>query len=156
MRLKKRRKSSRYHGSRTCGHSAKLNKGKGSHGGKGMSGTGKRADQKKTLVIKLYGQHYFGRSGMTSKKTERKRVCYINVEGIQEKYAPGEIKLTEYKILGSGEIKGKYTIHAKAATKSAIEKIKKAGGEIILKSSDKKTVEKSAVKNKDAKKDNKS
>jgi ribosomal protein L15 len=133
MKLKKRRKSSRNDGRRTCGHSAKLNKGKGSHGGKGMSGTGKRADQKKTLVIKLYGQGYFGRKGITSKKTARKRVNYINVGGIQEKYAPGEVNLPECKILGSGEVKGRYTVLAKAASKSAIEKIKKAGGEIILK-----------------------
>ena len=119
-------------GLRTHGHSAKLNKGKGSHGGKGMAGTGKRADQKKTLVTKLYGNKYFGKQGITSRKTAKKRTNVINLEDIGKKFSAGEINLEKYKILGEGEIKGKYIIKAKAASKSAIEKIEKAGGKIIL------------------------
>lgn len=134
MKLKKRKKSSRDRGRRTCGFSAKLHKGKGSKGGKGMAGTGKRADQKKTLVIKLYGNKYFGKQGITSKKTAKKKVKIINLSELA-KFKPGEkeIDLSEYKILGEGEVKGKYIIKAKAASASAIEKVKKAGGEIILK-----------------------
>jgi len=133
MKLKRRKKHSRMRGIRTHGHSAKLNKGKGSHGGKGMSGTGKRADQKKTLVIKKYGNKYFGKQGETSRRKEKKKIKFINLKDIAEKYDAGEIDLKEYKILGDGEIKGKYTIKAKAASKTAIEKVKKAGGDIILK-----------------------
>ncbi len=133
MKLKKRKKSSRDRGRRTCGFSAKLHKGKGSKGGKGMSGTGKRADQKKTLIIKKYGNKYFGKQGITSRKTEKKKDKIINLEEIERKFKPGEINLSEHKILGDGEIKEKYIIKAKAASKSAIEKIKKAGGEIIIK-----------------------
>ena len=133
MKLKKRTKHSRMRGLRTHGHSAKLHKGKGSHGGKGMSGTGKRADQKKTLVTKLYGNKYFGRQGVTSRKAKKKKALFINIRDISSKYEPGEIDLKKYKVLGEGEIKGKYIIKAKAASKSAIEKIKKAGGKIIIK-----------------------
>src|SRR4030042_4888357 len=132
MKLKKRTKHSRMRGVRTHGHSAKLNKGKVSHGGKGMSGTGKRADQKKTLVIKKYGNKYFGKQGETSRRKEKKRIKFINLKNIAEKYDSGEVDLKEYKILGDGELKGKYVIKARAASKTAIEKVKKAGGDIIL------------------------
>jgi len=133
MKLKKRKKSSRTK-SRTHGHSAKLNKGSGSRGGKGMAGSGKRGDQKKTLVIKLYGNKYFGKQGITSKKTAKKKVKIINLREIEEKFQAGEkeINLSGYKILGEGEIKGKFIIKARAASASAIEKIKKAGGDIII------------------------
>jgi len=138
MKLKKRKKYSRMHGRRTCGYSAKLHKGSGNKGGKGMAGTGKRADQKKTLVIRLYGNKYFGKQGITSRKTAKKKRKFINLENIEKKFSAGEIDLSEYKILGNGEISKKFVIKAKAASASAIEKIKKAGGEIILKPSLKK------------------
>jgi len=132
MKLKKRTKHSRMRGIRTHGHSAKLNKGKGSHGGKGMSGTGKRADQKKSLVIKKYGNKYFGKQGETSRKADKKKIKFINLKNIAEKYDAGEVDLREYKILGDGELEGKYVIKAKAASKAAIEKVKKTGGDIII------------------------
>jgi len=47
MKLKKRNKRSRIRGTRTCGWAMKKHKGSGNRGGKGMSGTGKRADQRK-------------------------------------------------------------------------------------------------------------
>jgi len=136
MKLKKRRKSSRNRGRRTCGYSAKLHKGKGSKGGKGWSGTGKRADQKKTLVIKIYGNKYFGKQGATSRGTAKKRTKIINLEQIESKFPEEkEVNLSEYKILGEGEITRKLVIKAKSASESAIEKVKKAGGEIITKES---------------------
>lgn len=119
-------------GHRTCGYSAKLNKGKGSRGGRGMSGTGKRADQKKTLVIRLYGNKYFGKQGITSRKAKKKKIEVINLREIEKKFKDGQVDLSEHKILGDGEVKGKFIIKAKDASASAIEKIKKAGGEIIL------------------------
>jgi len=133
MKLKKRKKSSRRMGRRTQGHSAKLHKGKGSRGGKGMSGSGKRADQKKTKVLKLYGKRYFGKKGITSKKAAKKKVKVINLEEIGKNFSPGEIDLSEYKILGKGDVKEKFIILAKAFSKSAKEKIEKAGGRAILK-----------------------
>lgn len=136
MKTKKRKKYSRAHGRKmgTAGHGCRKNKkGSGHRGGVGMAGTGKRADQLKTLVLKLYGNNYFGKQGVTSRGTKRDKRDRINLYEIQNKYKPGKVELPTYKILGEGEIKGKYVITALEASKSAIEKVKKAGGEIILK-----------------------
>jgi large subunit ribosomal protein L15 len=143
MKTKKRKKSSRYkgRGMGTHGTGARKNKRKSGHkGGKGMAGSGKRADHKKTRITKIYGHEYFGKKGITSKgtkKDKRKRINLQEIETNLEKYGKEknkgyEIDLKNYKILGDGEVKHKLIIKAKEASKSAIEKVKKAGGEIIL------------------------
>ena len=144
IKTKKRKKSSRYHGRKrgTCGTGArKKMKGSGHRGGKGMAGTGKRADQKKTLILKLYGHDYFGKQGITSKKTERDKRKRINLDSIyknlesfgKRKGDAYEINLNSYKILsGQLEIKKKLIITAQSASESAIKKVEKAGGKIIL------------------------
>ena len=144
MKLKKRNKSSRMHGRKMGTHGSgarKKNKKTGHRGGKGMSGSGKRADHKKTLVTKLYGNKYFGKQGITSRGTKRDIRKRINLQQIElnlEKYGKNvggkfEINLKNYKILGTGNVKNKLIINAFEASKSAIEKVKKAGGEIIVK-----------------------
>ncbi len=144
MKIKKRRKSSRMHGRGMGTHgwgSRKKHKKSGHQGGKGMAGTGKRADQKKTLITKLYGNKYFGKQGITSKGTKRDTRKRINLQTIElnlEKYGKKEgdkwvINLEDYKILGDGEVNNKLVIKAKEASESAVEKVKKAGGEIVLK-----------------------
>ena len=139
------------HGRGTGSHGwgfRKKHKKSGHRGGKGMAGSGKRADQKKTLVLKLYGNNYFGKQGITSRGTKRdirKRISLPNLElkigtyskkGIAKKTKEGmEINLENYKILGGGKnfsLKEKIVIRAKEASASAIEQVKKAGGEIIL------------------------
>jgi large subunit ribosomal protein L15 len=143
IKTHKRRKSSRMHGHGRGSHGwgeRKKHKKSGHRGGKGMAGSGKRADQKKTLVLKLYGNDYFGKQGITSKKTQRDIRKRINLESIEknlETYGKKEgdkwiISLENYKILGKGEVKNKLVIKAKEASESAIEKVKKAGGEIKL------------------------
>ena len=65
----KRKKSSRMNGRKMGTHGTgarKNNRESGNKGGKGMSGSGKRGDQKKTLITKLYGHDYFGKKGITS------------------------------------------------------------------------------------------
>lgn len=144
IKTHKRKKSSRMHGKGMGTHgggSRKKRRGSGHKGGKGMAGTGKRAGQKKTLITKLYGNKYFGKQGVTSRKTERDKRKRINLREIEmnpEKYGKKsgdkfEVDLKEYKILGTGEVRNKLVIRAKEASKSAIEKVKKAGGEILLK-----------------------
>ncbi len=139
------------------GGARKKRKGSGHRGGKGMSGSGKRADHKKTLVIKLYGNEYFGKQGITSRGTKRDTRQRVNLQQIEshlEKYGhrgrtpkdfdkkslqgakktgdAWEINLENYKILGQGEVKSKLIIRAKEASKVAIQKVKEKGGEIIL------------------------
>ena len=146
QRTKKRKKVTRQHGRKMGTHGGgarKKRKKSGHHGGGGMSGSGKRSDHKKTLVLKLYGHGYFGKQGITSKKTQRdvrKRInlydIILNLEKYGKKTKEGwEISLKDYKILGTGELgkeTGKLIIKAREASKSALEKVKKAGGEIIL------------------------
>ena len=140
----KRKKVSRMHGRNMGTHgwgSRKKHKKSGHRGGTGMAGTGKRGDSKITLITKLYGNAYFGKQGITSRKTKRDMRQRINLEQIEknlDKYGKKtskgwEVNLERYKILGKGEIKEKLIIKALEASKSAIEKVKKAGGEILLK-----------------------
>jgi large subunit ribosomal protein L15 len=141
MKLKKRKKSKGQRGNTTYGHgSRKKWRSSGEQGGRGMSGTGKRADHKKSLVIKLYGNKYFGKQGITSKGTRRRKEKIFNLEQIEknfeyliEKYGKGsELDLSKYKILGDGELTKKLTIKARAFTANAKEKIEKAGGKTVL------------------------
>jgi large subunit ribosomal protein L15 len=144
IKTHKRKKSSRMHGRKMGTHGTgarKNNRESGNRGGKGMSGSGKRADHKKTLITKLYGHGYFGKKGITSigtKRDKRQRMnlntIVNNLESLGNKTSKGwEINLPKTKILNSDvEIKEKIIIHAKEASKGAIETIKKAGGDIIL------------------------
>ncbi|MFA6023194.1 MAG: uL15 family ribosomal protein [Candidatus Pacearchaeota archaeon] len=131
---KKRKRSSRMRGSHTHGRGFKKKaRGSGHRGGFGMAGTGKRADQKKTLLLNM-DEDYFGKKGLNVKK---KRYTIINV-GELDKLSNGkkELDLKKFKILGNGEVKTALTIHAYSASESAVEKIKKAGGKIIIISKD--------------------
>jgi len=151
IKTHKRKKKSRMHGKGMGTHGGgarKKRKKSGHRGGAGMSGSGKRSDHKKTLVIKLYGHGYFGKKGITSKKTQkdkRKRINIKDIEtnleryvkrGLAKKTSEGfEVTLKDYKILGPKNKDYvpdiKLIIKAKEASKTAIEIVKKAGGEII-------------------------
>lgn len=152
MPLRKTKKTRRVKGMRGSGThgwgARKKHKKSGHHGGGGMAGSGKRADQKKTLVTMLYGHNYFGKQGVTSRKTKRdtrKRINLKDIElnlesylkkGIAKKTDRGfELNLNNYKILGAAEgykLKNKLIIKAKEASRSAFEAVKKLGGEILV------------------------
>ena len=86
MRTHKRKKSTRMHGRKMGTHgwgARKKHKKSGHKGGIGMAGSGKRADQKKTLVLKLYGNKYFGKQGITSKRTKKDKTNKINLSEIE-------------------------------------------------------------------------
>ncbi|MBS3093302.1 uL15 family ribosomal protein [Candidatus Pacearchaeota archaeon] len=138
FKVKKQRKSKRQRGQTTYGHGARKKwKGSGHRGGKGMAGSGKRADQKKTLVNKLYGNDYFGKKGVTSRKTEKDRNKVMNLGAIEKNYdhlmkkhgENGTLELKDYKILGEGEIR-KVKLVVREISETALEKIKKAGGDV--------------------------
>ncbi len=134
MKIKKRKKVSRMRGSHTHGRGFKKKaRGSGHRGGVGMAGTGKRGDQKKTLVLNLYGNDYFGKDRALRRKVYPK-LKSINLREIQQNLKKGEsqVDLKGFKILGEGEISAALKIKASAASKSASEKVKKSGGEIIL------------------------
>lgn len=143
MKLNKRKKFGRMRGTRYCGWAAKKHKGSGNRGGCGMAGTGKRADHKKSLIIKLYGNSYFGKESMKPKKRifeiidldqiEKNLETFIK-KGIAKKTSGGiEINLEKYKVLGRGEVKNKLILKAGNISESAKEKIEKAGGKVSVK-----------------------
>ncbi|MEM1577491.1 MAG: uL15 family ribosomal protein [Candidatus Pacearchaeota archaeon] len=111
MKIKKRDKRSRIRGRRTIGKgSRKKRRGKGSRGGKGMAGTGKRAGQKLTLIQKYYKGEYLGKRGFTShKKLKKKREKFITVSEIISKFymsKENKIDLSNFKILAGNNIYG--------------------------------------------------
>jgi len=137
MAFKKRKKSSRRHAHQTAFRGAKeRTRASGNRGGYGMAGTGKRGDQKKTLVLNQ-DKNYFGKSRTLRRGNAPKKLEVINLDDISKKYHDvKEINLKGYKILGDGDLKIKAKIHASKASASAIEKIKKSGSELILEKSE--------------------
>ena len=109
-----------------------------------MAGSGKRADQKKPTILKLYGSSYFGKKGFTSKI--KKDIKSINIQTIENRLYSWlkkgilkkqddimNINLKELgydKLLSKGKIKNKFNIEVEYASKKAIEKIQKSGGKI--------------------------
>lgn len=143
MKLKKIKKSKTMRGKGMGTHgwgARKKHMGSGHRGGFGMSGTGKKADQKKSLVIKEYDQ-YFGKQGVTSRSTRKKINNVMNLEYLEKNLEKlkkdfsdkqGILNLKDYKILGRGELKTKITIKAKSISVKAKQAIEKVGGKVIL------------------------
>ena len=144
MTINKRKKNERQRGSKTHGWGAKKkHRGKGHQGGAGMAGTGKRADSKKPSIWK---ERYFGKYGFVS-KTPKVKIAPVNISYIEqhlnkyllldlikkenEFYSVELDKLGFNKLLGDGRVSVKFRIKTPYASKSAIEKVKEAGGEII-------------------------
>ncbi len=144
MNVKKRKKSSRYRGSQTHrrGH-RKRTRGLGNQGGKGMSGS---ENQKKSMIINKYGIEYFGKDKTLRRGRTAPKLKVINLDdlilnfdsltrqGIAKQSKSGfEFNLKGYKILGgAGNLNAKISVKASAASKSAIEQVKAAGGTIEL------------------------
>ena len=145
MTVNKRKKCVKYRGSKTHGGGAKKKRrGSGNRGGKGMAGTGKRADSKKPSIWK--NLKYFGKHGFVSK--HKRDIKSVNINYLDENIIKlisqniaikeGEFfsvdlkKLGFNKLLSKGSATNKYKITTPYASKKAIEKIKNNGGEVIL------------------------
>lgn len=144
MVVNKRKKFSRQRASHTHGWgSKKKHRGAGNRGGRGMAGTGKRADQIKTLIWK---ERYFGKYGFVPKGV-KKDIRAINIGYIEENlgkffgenliskendvYVVDLEKLGYNKLLGDGRIVNKFKIKTEYASGKVIEKVKKAGGIVV-------------------------
>lgn len=142
MAFHKRKRITRQRGSRTHGW-GRLHRGSGNKGGAGNAGSGKKADAKKPS----YADRVFGKHGFIAHNSPAKHVV-INLIDVSQRL-PGWIaskeathtggvytldlgKLGYSKLLSQGEIKQKVKITVKAASKSAIEKVKAAGGEVAV------------------------
>ena len=139
MVVNKRNKNTRMRAKTTHGYgSMKKNRGAGNRGGRGLAGTGKRADQKKPTILKLYGLAYFGKKGFKNQRKVGKKNNVLNLSQLNKIFEKKEgdfyiINAEKYdKVLGKGNINEKIKITCKSFSKLAIEKIQKAGGEAII------------------------
>ncbi|MBS3105631.1 uL15 family ribosomal protein [Candidatus Woesearchaeota archaeon] len=144
MTVNKRKKNDRQRGSMTHGWGAKKkHRGQGNRGGRGMAGTGKRADSKKPSIWK--DKNYFGKYGFVS-KTPKVKINAVNINFLEQHiirfllnntikkendfYIVDLEKLGYNKLLGDGRISTKLKIKTPYASKTAVEKVKEAGGEV--------------------------
>jgi large subunit ribosomal protein L15 len=145
MITKKRKKSSRFRGWQHAKRGGnERTRGHGNIGGHGMAGTGKRADQKKTLVVGP-GLKYFGKSKTLRRGQAIKKLETISLGRIQDNIksllATGVAKLTkdtyeigleDNKVLLTEPFTLKAKITAAAATKGAIAKVESLGGSLFV------------------------
>jgi len=137
MTINKRKKFSRQRGRHTHGWgSKKKHRGAGNRGGRGMAGSGKRGDAMKTLYWK--DKKYFGKHGFKAKGV-KKDIKTVNVDYIEEhldKFMKDGVidlaKLGYNKLLGNGVVRSKLNIKVESASGKAVEKVKKAGGDVVL------------------------
>ncbi|MBS3113672.1 uL15 family ribosomal protein [Candidatus Woesearchaeota archaeon] len=145
MTINKRKKNDRQRGSKTHGWGAKKkHRGQGNRGGRGMAGTGKRADSKKPSIWKT---DYFGKHGFVS-KTPKLKINPVNINFIEQHidrlisnglirkedgfYSVELEKLGYNKLLGDGKVSVKFKIKTSFASEKAVEKVKEAGGEVVI------------------------
>jgi large subunit ribosomal protein L15 len=133
MVVKHRKKNTRAHGRTTHGYgSMKKHRGAGNRGGRGMAGSGKRADQIKTWILKEYGPEYFGKHGFKIPPSIKKKEVIVNIRDLPDQES---INLTEQgftKLLAKGTPKRKYHITVAACSEKAKQKIEKMGGKVEL------------------------
>ena len=134
-RLRKIRKT---RGSRTQGY-GRIGQHR-DHGSRGY----RKAGRHKQLwsYVTTYERDYFGKHGFTSPQSLRRNENIINIANLDElaaKHATAQepqptLDLTSLgyaKLLGTGNIKKALTIKVISCSKSAAEKIKKAGGQVL-------------------------
>jgi large subunit ribosomal protein L15 len=146
MTVNKRKKNSRQRGSKTHGWgSKKKHRGAGNRGGRGMAGTGKRADSIKPSIWK--DPDYFGKHGFIM-HGQNVKINPINLSYLQtnadkllaekkiakegDTYVIDAEKLGYNKVLGCCKLTKKFNISAPYFSKGAIEKIEKSGGKAII------------------------
>jgi len=162
MKIKKRRRSRRFRGSHTHGRGFKKKaRGSGHRGGVGMAGTGKRGDQRKSMILKnTIEEKYFGKrqTRLWFGKPKFKELNLSRIsEGLKGLVSKGlakehngvyELNIKNYKVIGELSAPVKLKIHAGAASEGAAASVKKHGGEIVFpeKKEEKKEIKKMDVK----------
>ncbi|WP_258083066.1 uL15m family ribosomal protein [Thermococcus thermotolerans] len=146
--IRRKKKVRKLRGSHTHGWGCKKkHRGGGSKGGKGMAGTGKRKNTKWTWTIK-YALDHLGKRGFHRPKAVQYTPKTINLSDIDEnlqlfldmgvayeeagKIVVDVTQLGVDKVLGTGKLTRPITIKAYYVTPKAEEKIKAAGGEVLL------------------------
>lgn len=114
----------------------------GHRGGRGLSGTGKRGDQKKPSIWKdpdYFSGRKFNNHGYTKKynpiNVYQLDAIVENKKDLKKDNNLIVINLKDFgynKLLGKGKVKNSYKILVEAATEKAIKKIKANKGEVII------------------------
>ena len=145
MVIAKRSKFSRARGSWTHGGgSKKKRRGAGNRGGRGNAGSGKRGDANKPSNWK--NKRTFGKYGFNSVKSKPPKTLNLKIiedtianlvkKGLAKKSGDTyvlDLKQMGYdKLLATGKVSLKLKITADAASAKAVEKVRSAGGEVIL------------------------
>ena len=138
----KLRKTRKYRGSRTHGWGRV-----GQHRGAGCRGHRKVGRHKHLWsYVTAHEPNYFGKHGFTSPQSIGLKENLINIstlDEISEKISVEKEKGKLYvdltnlgftKLLGTGKLTKKLTVNVPSCSKSAAQKIKKAGGELLIKS----------------------
>jgi len=143
MTVNRRKKDVKQRGSHTHGWgSKKKHRGSGNRGGKGMAGTGKRADQKKPSIWKeeYFGKHGFSRINAHSLTSINIGYIDQNIEKLvksgiaKQQNGSFTINLADLgfdKLLGTGKVSRKIIITSDYASAGAVDAVKAAGGEVI-------------------------
>ena len=131
----KLRKIRKFRGTRTQGYGRI-----GQHRDSGSKGARKVGRHKHLWSwVVTHDPGYFGKNGFTSPKSLHTKVNPINLNKLDQLAQAGQgekvqINLTELgytKLLGTGKVTKAMSIQVESYSKSAAEKIKEAGGEII-------------------------
>jgi large subunit ribosomal protein L15 len=136
----KLRKTRKMRGSRTVGYGRV-----GQHRDQGSKGYRKSGRHKAGWSwVQRYDPDYFGKDGFTSPKSLRQNVNVINVgklDEIAERVSVEREKGERFvdldylgftKLLGTGKITRSLTVKVASCSKSAAEKVKEAGGQILM------------------------
>ena len=126
----KLRKHRKMRGSRTQGYGRV-----GQHRDAGSKGHRKVGRHKHLWSLVVTSEpNYFGKHGFTSPQSLHTKTSTINLVRLDQLAQTNEINLTELgytKLLGTGKVTKALTIQVASYSKSAAEKIKEAGGEIV-------------------------
>ncbi len=145
MVVKRRKKITKHRGSRTCGWGL-VHRGSGQKGGAGNAGSGKKANAKaprRGLWAKqLMGKHGFIHHGpqvhdtvINLRDLEDKLPSLLAAKHATEQNGMVTIDLAKAgytKVLSTGKVRHKWKITAARAAPDAIEKVKAAGGELLV------------------------
>jgi large subunit ribosomal protein L15 len=136
----KLRKTRKKRGSRTVGYGRV-----GQHRDQGSKGFRKSGRHKSGWSwVQRYEPDYFGKNGFTSPQSLRQRVNVINVGRLDEIAQKVSVEKEEgklfvdletlgfTKLLGTGRITKTLTVKVASCSKSAAEKIKEAGGQVLM------------------------
>jgi len=129
----KLRKIRKFRGTRTQGYGRI-----GQHRDSGSKGN-RKVGRHKHLWSKVVTSepNYFGKHGFHSPQAIHKIEKTINLQKLDQIVVGVEVNLTELgytKLLGTGKLTKAFTIKVEEASKSAQQKVKDAGGKLILSS----------------------